>query len=127
MGTSSPRIRALSVIVFALCFLVGVTQAQAQGKVLAGFFEEWSIYSANYNIADLQANSVPSGLSHFIYAFANVTTNPAPSCVIADAWADFETPYLPATGGHPESWPLFGNLTEILKLKQLNPKRKTLI
>ena len=126
MGTSS-RIRALYLIVFALCFLVSGTQAQAQGKVLAGFFEEWSIYGANYNIADLQANGVASHLSHFIYAFANVTTSPAPSCAIADAWADFETPYLPATGGIPSQWPLFGNFAEILKLKQLNPKLKTLI
>jgi len=91
---------ALSLLFLAVCLLPVVSQAQApQGKVLAGFFEEWSIYYANYNIADLQANGVASHLSHFVYAFANVTTNPAPSCAIADAWADFETPYLPPTGG----------------------------
>ena len=128
MVSTAPRIRALCVIAFALCFLVSATQAQAQqGKVLAGFFEEWSIYYANYNIADLQANGVAGHLSHFIYAFGNVTTNPAPSCAIADAWADFETPYLPATGGIQSQWPLFGNFAEILKLKQLNPSLKTVI
>ena len=128
MSSSSPRIRALCVILFALCFLVSIAQAEGpQGKVLAGFFEEWSIYYANYNIAGLQANGVAGHLSHFIYAFANVTTNPVPSCAIADAWADFETPYLPATGGIASQWPLFGNFAEILKLKQLNPNLKTVI
>jgi len=128
MSSTSPRIRALCVILFALCFLVSVAQADGpQGKVLAGFFEEWSIYYANYNIADLQANGVAGHLSHFIYAFGNVTTNPVPSCAIADAWADFETPYLPATGGIASQWPLFGNFAEILKLKQLNPNLKTVI
>ena len=128
MFSTAPRIRAFCVIAFALCLLAGATHAQAQqGKVLAGFFEEWSIYYANYNIADLQAKGVASHLSHFIYAFGNVTTNPAPSCAIADAWADFETPYLPATGGIQSQWPLFGNFAEILKLKQLNPNLKTVI
>jgi chitinase len=105
-----------------------VSHAQGpQRKVLAGFFEEWSIYYANYNIADLQANGVAGHLSHFVYAFGNVTTNPTPSCAIADAWADFETPYLPPTGGISSQWPLFGNFAEILKLKQLNPNLKTVI
>ena len=123
------RIRGLAIVVLlTLCCLASVSQAQGpQGKVLAGFFEEWSIYYANYNIADLQANGVAGHLSHFIYAFANVTANPAPSCAIADPWADFETPNLPATGGIPSQWPLFGNFAEILKLKQLNPNLKTLI
>ena len=128
MGSISLRVRALFVVLFALCLLTGAAQAQAQqSKVLAGFFEEWSIYYANYNIADLQANGVAGHLSHFVYAFGNVTASPAPSCAIADAWADFETPYLPATGGIPSQWPLFGNFAEILKLKQLNPQLKTLI
>ena len=119
---------ALSLMSLALCLLPAVSQAQGpQRKVLAGYFEEWSIYSANYNIADLQANGVAGRLSHLVYAFANVTTTPAPSCAIADAWADFETPYLPPTGGIASQWPLYGNFAEILKLKQLNPNLKTLI
>src|SRR5215469_12696005 len=122
------RIRTLAVVLLALCVITGTSFAQvSQGKVLAGFFEEWSIYYANYNIADMQANGVASHMSHFIYAFANVTTSPTPSCAIADAWADFETPSLPATGGIPSQWPLYGNFAEILKLKQLNPNLKTLI
>ena len=125
---TSSRTLALSLVFLALCMLPAVSHAQGpQGRVLAGFFEEWSIYYANYNIADLQANGVAGHLSHFVYAFANVTTSPTPSCAIADAWADFETPYLPATGGIASQWPLFGNFAEILKLKQLNPNLKTVI
>lgn len=119
---------ALSFLILAVCILPAVSQAQsAQPKVLAGFFEEWSIYYANYNIADMQANSVAGRMSHFVYAFANVTASPAPGCAIADASADFETPYLPPTGGIPSQWPLYGNFAEILKLKQLNPNLKTVI
>ena len=126
--TARSRSLALSLLVLAVCLLPAVSQAQGpQQKVLAGFFEEWSIYYANYNIADMQANGVAGHLSHFVYAFANVTTTPAPSCAIADPWADFETPYLPPTGGIPSQWPLYGNFAEILKLKQLNPNLKTLI
>jgi chitinase len=102
-----------------------------KGKILAGYFEEWSIYYANYNVADLHNNGVADQLTHFIYAFANVTadaSNPSnDTCAIADAWADFETPYLPPVGGIPDTWPLYGNFAEILKLKQLHPNLKTLI
>jgi len=103
----------------------------AQGKILAGFFEEWSIYYAGYNLANLESNGSAAKLSHLIYAFGDVSASASNAssniCVIADAWADFETPYLPAVGGIPDTWPLFGNFAEILKLKQLHPNLKTLI
>ena len=102
-----------------------------QGKILAGFFEEWSIYYANYNLANLESNGSAAKLSHLIYAFGDVSasaTDPSQNtCVIADAWADFENNNLPPVGGIPDTWPLFGNFAEILKLKQLHPKLKTLI
>ena len=50
----------------------------AQDKILGGYFEEWSIYYAGYNIANLQQNGVAGKLTHLMYAFANVTTTPAP-------------------------------------------------
>ncbi len=103
----------------------------SQGKILAGFFEEWSIYYANYNLANLESNGSAAKLSHLIYAFGDVSASAsdpsANTCVIADAWADFETPYLPPVGGIPDTWPLFGNFAEILKLKQLHPNLKPLI
>jgi chitinase len=102
-----------------------------QGKILAGFFEEWSIYYAGYNLANLESNGSAAKLSHLIYAFGDVSASASdPSsntCVIADAWADFEDNNLPPVGGIPDTWPLYGNFAEILKLKQLHPKLKTLI
>jgi chitinase len=103
----------------------------AQQKILAGWFEEWSIYYANYNLANLESNGSAAKLSHLIYAFGNVSasaSNPASdTCVIADAWADFENNNLPPVGGIPSTWPLFGNFAEILKLKQLHPGLQTVI
>src|SRR5271165_1345734 len=103
----------------------------SQGKILAGFFEEWSIYYANYNLANLESNGSAAKLSHLIYAFGDVSASSSdPSsntCVIADAWADFENNNLPPVGGIASSWPLFGNFAEILKLKQLHPNLKTVI
>jgi chitinase len=102
-----------------------------QGKILAGFFEEWSIYYAQYNLANLESNGSAAKLSHLIYAFGDVSASASdPSsntCVIADAWADFEDNNLPPVGGIADTWPLYGNFAEILKLKQLHPKLKTLI
>ncbi len=99
-------------------------------KVLAGYFEEWSIYGAHYNIADLQSNGVADKITHFYYAFANVApTSGAPdaACHIADSWADFQTPFLPPVNGIADTAPLFGNFAELVKLKQLHPDLKILI
>jgi chitinase len=101
-----------------------------QGKILAGYFEEWSIYGANYNIANLQQNHVASRISHLIYAFGNVApTSGAPNaqCQLADPWADYQTPYLPSVNGQPyTSWP-YGNFGALIQLKQLHPDLKILI
>src|ERR1700676_5208402 len=99
----------------------------AQDKILGGYFEEWSIYYAGYNIANLQQNGVAGKLTHLMYAFANVTTSPAPACSIADSWADYQTPYLPSVSGAPYSAPLYGNFGALQQLKQLHPKLKVLM
>jgi chitinase len=97
------------------------------GKILAGFFEEWSIYYAGYNVANLQQNGVAGKLSHLIYAFANVTTAPSAGCVLADTWADYQNPYLPSVSGTPyTTWP-YGNFGALIQLKQLHPNLKVLI
>lgn len=100
-------------------------------KILAGYFEEWSIYGANYNVANLQQNGVADKISHLIYAFANVAvTNseaPAASCQIADSWADYQSPYLPSVNGTPYSGPVYGNFAALQQLKQLHPNLKILI
>ena len=102
-------------------------QERAQGKILGAYFEEWGIYYAGYNIANLQQNGVAAKLTHLMYAFANVTATPAPACSIADSWADYQTPYLPSVSGAAYTGPLFGNFGAIQQLKQLHPKLKVLM
>jgi len=116
-------------LVGAVTLIASVVPAFAQNnkKILGGYFEEWSIYYAGYNIANLQQNGVAGKLTHLMYAFANVTTDPAPACSIADTWADYQTPYLPSVSGAAYPGPLFGNFAAIEQLKQLHPQLKVLM
>lgn len=110
-----------------LVMLAFVVPSFAQQKILGGYFEEWSIYYAGYNIANLQQNGVADKLSHLIYAFADVTTTPTPACAIADTWADYQSPYLPSVDGTPYAGPLYGNFAAIQQLKGLHPNLKVMI
>jgi chitinase len=92
-------------------------------KVVGGYFEEWSIYFANFNIANLQNNGVADRLTHLNYAFGGVSST---GCFIADSWADYQTPYLPTITG-PYTGPLYGNFAALQQLKQLHPNLKVLI
>jgi chitinase len=116
-----------SLFVLLVCTHPSLGQSGQQGKILGGYFEEWSIYYAGYNIANLQQNGVADKLTHLIYAFANVTTTSAPACAIADSWADYQTPYLPSVSGTPYPGPLYGNFAAIQQLKQLHPHLKVLM
>ncbi|HKW18993.1 MAG TPA: glycoside hydrolase family 18 protein [Terriglobales bacterium] len=101
-----------------------------QGKILAGYFEEWSIYGANYNVANLQNNAVADHLTHLLYAFGNVAPTSGPPnalCQLADTWADYQTPYLPSVNGQAYSGPLYGNFAALQQLKQLHPNLKIMI
>jgi chitinase len=95
-----------------------------RAKIVGGYFEEWSIYFAGYNIANLQANGVADKLTHLSYAFGNATPT---GCAIADSWADYQTPYLPSVNGDPYAGPLYGNFAALQQLKQLHPNLKVLI
>src|SRR3974377_1976145 len=66
---------------------------EGHSKVVGGYFEEWSIYFAGYNIANLQTNGVANKLTHLSYAFGGTTPT---GCSIADSWADYQSPYLPS-------------------------------
>src|ERR1700688_601796 len=121
------RVALLTLLSLVACICPAFAQDRNQGKILGGYFEEWSIYYAGYNIANLQQNGVADKLTHLIYAFANVTTSPAPACSIADSWADYSTPYLPSVSGAPYSAPLYGNFGALQQLKQLHPKLKVLM
>jgi len=124
MSEFLPRFRP---IILLLTLLALVIPSFAQDKILGGYFEEWGIYYAGYNIANLQQNGVAGKLTHLFYAFANVTTTPAPACSIADAWADYQTPYLPSVNGVAYTGPMYGNFAAIQQLKPLHPKLKVLM
>lgn len=95
------------------------------GKIVGAYFEEWSIYGADYNIADIQNSGAANELTHVLYAFANVSS--AGECEIADSWADYQTPYLPSVNGQPYAGPLYGNFAALQQLKTLHPNLKVLI
>ena len=122
----SPRSRQI-ILLTLLTLLASVVPSFAEDKILGGYFEEWGIYYAGYNIANLQQNGVADKLTHLLYAFANVTATPTPACSIADSWADYQSPYLPSVSGVPYSGPMYGNFAAIQQLKQLHPKLKVLI
>ncbi len=133
---STLRAFAVGFLMLTVCALpsraqTGNETGNQHQKILGGWFEEWSIYYAGYNIANLQQNHVADDLTHLFYAFANVTasdTDPSSDgCAIADTWADYSTPYLPSVSGAPYSAPLYGNFGAIQQLKQLHPKLKVVM
>ena len=130
--TSNFPLRSLRVVLttalaLAACMTPAVAQTRDHAKILGGYFEEWGIYYAGYNIANLQQNGVAGKLTHLMYAFANVTTTPSPACAIADTWADYQSPYLPSVSGVAYTGPLYGNFAAIQQLKQLHPGLKVLM
>src|SRR6201996_7287791 len=130
--SSSARISLTLPAVIATAFLLinGVPLRAADREVesnnlLGAYFEEWSIYGADYNIADVQNSGAASKLTHLLYAFANVSSNG--QCAIADSWADYQSPYLPSVDGQPYTGPLYGNFAAMQQLKQLHPSLKVMI
>ena len=67
-------------------------------KVVGGYFEEWSIYGAGYNVANLQANGVADKLTHLTYAFGDATPT---GCAIADSWPIIKIRLFQASAASP--------------------------
>jgi chitinase len=135
IGISSRAIRlVLSILLTSFLlplFLTPILSASEKNqnenhhaKIVGGYFEEWGIYFAGYNIANLQANGVADQLTHLTYAFGDATPT---GCAIADSWADYQSPYLPSVSGAPYPGPLYGNFAALQQLKQLHPNLKVLI
>lgn len=105
----------LSGVLLIALFLTACGSALADdgGKVVGGYFEEWSIYFANFNIANLQNNGVAGRLTHLFYAFGGVNST---GCSIADSWADYQSPFLPTITG-PYTGPLYGNFAALQQLE----------
>jgi len=115
---------SLLVSLFAGTISAGQRPQPHQPKVVGGYFEEWSIYFAGYNVANLQTNGVADKLTHLTYAFGDATST---GCAIADSWADYQSPYLPSVSGVAYPGPLYGNFAALQQLKQLHPNLKVLI
>ncbi len=121
------RVVLTSLWAVVACVSQSFGQAHHQGKIFGGYFEEWGINYAGYNIADLQKNGMADELTHLIYAFGNVTPTSPPACAIADPVAAYQNSALPSVSGKPYTAPLYGNFGAIQQLKELHPKLKVLI
>jgi chitinase len=117
----------MSLSVLVACVPQSFAQARHDSKIFGGYFEEWGINYAGYNIADLQKNGVADELTHLIYAFGNVTPTSPPACAIADPGAAYQNSSLPSVSGKPYTAPLYGNFGAIQQLKALHPTLKVLI
>ena len=93
------RVVLMSLLGLIACVPDSFPQATHHGKIFGGYFEEWGINYANYNIADLQKNGVADELTHLIYAFGNVTPTSPPACAIADPVAAYKNSSLPSVNG----------------------------
>lgn len=124
----SQRLLLTSLLVSAVWVPCSFAQAghHPHAKIFGGYFEEWGINYAGYNIADLQKNGVADELTHLIYAFGNVTPTSPPACTVADPIAAYQT-RVPSVSGKPYAAPLYGNFGAIQQLKALHPNLKVLI
>ena len=125
------RLHAILLAITFLSLVAFASQSQAQssqqGKIFGGYFEEWGIRYAGYNIADLQKNGVADLLTHLIYAFADVTPTATPACAIEDPSAAYQDSTVPSVSGKAYTAPPYGNFGAILQLKTLHPNLKVLI
>src|ERR1700721_1878211 len=121
------RASLTSLVVLAASVSQSSAQTRYDGRIFGGYFEEWGINYAGYNIADLQKNGVADELTHLIYAFGNITPTSPPACAIADPVAAYQNSSLPSVSGKPYTAPLYGNFGAIQQLKGLHPNLKVLI
>jgi len=109
---------------------VNVTTSALSSLIVGGWFEEWSIYYAGYNVANMQTNGVANSLTHLFYAFSALTapTAATASCVLADPYADYQDTALPqVTGPYSGAGGVYGNFGAIQQLKAAHTGLKTLI
>ncbi|WP_186446007.1 glycoside hydrolase family 18 protein [Paenibacillus cremeus] len=85
-------------------------------KALIGYYSGWSTYNGK-QVADLDG----SQLTQINYAFAAI--GPDLKIALGDSYADVEQRFPNDTGSEP----FFGNLGQLVKLKQRYPQLKTLI
>ena len=109
---------------------VAVRTSALSSLIVGGWFEEWSIYYAGYNIANMQTNGVADKLTHLFYAFSGLTapTSATAACVIADSYADYQKMNMPqVTEPYSGAGGVYGNFGAIQQLKAAHPNLKTII
>lgn len=116
-----------TLFILSACLHQSLGQAKHHERIFGGYFEEWGVNYAAYNIVDLQKSGVADELTHLIYAFGNVTPTSPPACAIADPVAAYQNSTVPTVNGKPYSAPLYGNFGAIQQLKELHPNLKVLI
>jgi chitinase len=125
------RFVAAAAVVTALVAAVP-TAAQAKTSrpyVKVGYFTQWGIYGRNFQLAKVQNSGAAARLTHLDYAFSGVSGDG--SCVSADPWADWQTPFPAALSvdgvGDVAGQPIAGNLHQLAELKVENPRLRPLI
>ena len=101
---------------------------------IAAYFPEWGIYGRDYHIADVPA----AELTHFIYAFANLTASG--EMVLFDSFAATEKRFSAenTVSGEADLWSypagdpratqtVWGNFNQVAQLKEQNPHLRTSI
>jgi len=102
--------------------------------VVAAYYPEWGIYGRDYQIADVPAED----LTHFIYAFANLTANG--EMVLFDSYAATEKRFSAedSVSGEADLWSypaedprsqqtVWGNFNQLAQLKEKYPHLRTSI
>ena len=97
-------------------FVPGPDAYTGDRKIVA-YYTAWSTYGRNYQVADIPADKV----THINYAFANVANG---ECVLGDSYADIDKAF---AGDTWDQGVLRGNFNQLQKLRQENPRLKTLI
>lgn len=121
------QVALAGLFIFLSCLSPSFAQQRDKDRIFGGYFEEWGIPYSGYNIANLEKSGVAGELTHLLYAFGNVTTGPAPTCVIADPAAAYQNASVPSVSGKPYTAPLYGNYGAIQQLKELHPHLQVLI
>ena len=109
-------------------------QDQVEQPVVAAYFPEWGIYGRDYKIADVPGDD----LTHFIYAFANLTAEG--EMVLFDSFAATEKRFAAdeSVSGEADLWDypaddprsqqtVWGNFNQVAQLKAKFPHLRTSI
>lgn len=95
------------------------------GPIIAAYFPEWAIYSRDFNVADVPADT----LTHLIYAFSKIDASGRMG--LFDSYAATEKTFnaVDSVDGVADTWDqtLAGNFNQIAELKAAHPGLKSMI